>query len=51
MPNGIIIMHIVSSGTNPGLSLDRREVAMLAQIRAGMDVDMYPDGGDEDEEG
>ena len=47
----IVIMHVVSKGTNPGLALDRPEVEMLAQIRAGLDVDMYPDGGDEAEKG
>jgi len=46
-----VIVHVVSKGTNPGLALDRPEVEMLAQIRAGMDVDMYPNGGDEDAKG
>jgi Domain of unknown function (DUF4279) len=46
-----VSMHIVSTGVNPGLALGRPEVTMLAQIRAGLDVDMYPGGDDEDENG
>jgi hypothetical protein len=37
-----IIMHIVSKGSNPGLCLQRREMDRLAEIKASLDVDMYP---------
>jgi Domain of unknown function (DUF4279) len=46
----LVVMYVVSKGTNPGLALDRPEVEMLAQIRASIDVDMYPDGGEEAED-
>lgn len=48
--NYIVVMHVVSKGTNPGLVLDRTLIERLATIRAGIDGDMYPadaDGADD----
>jgi hypothetical protein len=42
-----VTIEIVSKGTRLGLYLDRPEVERLAEIRAGMDIDMYAKSGDE----
>lgn len=43
----IVIMHVVSKGVNPGLVLDRHTIERLTQVRASLDVDMYPEGPSE----
>src|SRR5487761_2493834 len=37
-----VIMHFVSKGNNPGLVLERPQMEKLAEIKASLDIDMYP---------